>query len=50
MSMIVSFMPMVVSVAMMRMTEGYKTYDINDETEDADNQKLIKTLELVTFP
>jgi hypothetical protein len=49
-SMIMSFVPMVVAVAMMRMTEGYKPYDVNDKTKDTDDQKLIEPLQLVTFP
>jgi hypothetical protein len=36
-SMIMSFVPMVVAVAMMRMTEGYKPYDVNDKTKDTDD-------------
>jgi hypothetical protein len=50
MSMVMTFMPMVVSMSMMRVTEGYKAYNVNNETKDTDNQKLIETLELVTFP
>jgi hypothetical protein len=52
MSMIMSSVPVVVivSVAVMCVTEGYKAYDINDEPEDRDDQKLIEALEFMTFP
>lgn len=41
MSMIVSFVSVVMTMAVMRVAKGYKADDINDETKDADNQKLV---------
>ena len=52
MSMIMSLMSviMIVSMAVVRMAKGYKAHDINDETKNADNQKLVEALEFVAFP
>jgi hypothetical protein len=41
MSMIVSFVSVVMTMAVMRVAEGYKADDVNDETKDADYQKLV---------
>ena len=41
MSMIVSFVPVVMTMAVMCVAEGYKAEDVNDETKNTDNQKLV---------
>lgn len=51
-SVIMSFMPMVVrvAVAVMRMSKCSQADDVHEKAEDADDEQFVQTLEFVALP
>jgi len=47
---IVSFVSMVMSMAVVSVSKCCETHNVDEEAQDTDNQKLIETPKLVTFP
>jgi hypothetical protein len=49
-TMIMTFMPMVMSVTVVSMPKCGQADDVDEEAQDADNQELIEALQLVALP
>ena len=52
MSVVVAFvrMPVVMSVTMMSMPKRGQSNNVDEESKDTDNEELVQSVELVTFP